>query len=242
MNAPKTLSGISRGLKEGSRHYHSEDSLYETFSLAEDAPGLIYKYLIPFIKNKIILDVGCGTGKYCKLFFPHAKSIVGLDNSKIQLKIAKVKLANLKNIKLKHVSAEVIPFENNTFDLVFASWFLGVIQKEKQQKQILEECFRVLKPGGKMILIENAEGSEFEFIRGRVNDPTKRTRAYNEFLLKMGFKINKKISTYFLFKNKNEALKVIGGIWSEKAEAKVKKSKIEHKIVIFSKDKLLIKR
>ena len=56
-------------LSEKSKNYYEENDIYELFSIAEDYPNKIYKYLLPKIKNKIqtLLDVGLG---YIKLGQP----------------------------------------------------------------------------------------------------------------------------------------------------------------------------
>ena len=55
-------------LSEKSKNYYEENDIYELFSIAEDYPNKIYKYLLPKIKNKTILDLGCGTGKFMQKF------------------------------------------------------------------------------------------------------------------------------------------------------------------------------
>ena len=41
-------------LSEKSKNYYEENDIYELFSIAEDYPNKIYKYLLPKIKNKTI--------------------------------------------------------------------------------------------------------------------------------------------------------------------------------------------
>ena len=67
----------------------------------------------------------------------------------------------------------------------------------------LNELIRVLKPNGKIILVENDENSEFEIIRNRHLD--NRTKEYNNWILSNNFITSNKIDTYFLFKPLNEA-------------------------------------
>ena len=55
-------------LSEKSKNYYEENDIYEIFSIAEDYPNKIYEYLLPKIKGKIVLDLGCGTGKFMQKF------------------------------------------------------------------------------------------------------------------------------------------------------------------------------
>lgn len=59
-------------LSEKSKNYYEENDIYEIFSIAEDYPNKIYECLVPQIKNKIVLDLGCGTGKFMQKFYNKA--------------------------------------------------------------------------------------------------------------------------------------------------------------------------
>ncbi len=41
-----------------------KSDIYDQFSLAEDFPKKVVSFLRPKLKNKIVLDFGCGTGKF----------------------------------------------------------------------------------------------------------------------------------------------------------------------------------
>ena len=92
---------------------------------------------------------------------------------------------------------------------------------------------RVLQPNGKIILVENDEGGEFEELRGRSPDPLKRTFNYNQWLLNNGFKVHKKIETYFQFNHSEQANFIFESIWKDKMTRKIKKAQVQHKVVIF---------
>ena len=79
-------------LSEKSKNYYEENDIYEIFSIAEDKPNKIYECLLSNIKNRIVLDLGCGTGKFMQKFYMETVKYYGLDLSKEQLKIAKQKV------------------------------------------------------------------------------------------------------------------------------------------------------
>src|SRR3989339_737185 len=220
----------TKSLFENSEMYYKKSNIYEIFSNAEDKPNKIYKFFLPIIKNKIVLDLGCGNGKYLELFSKHAKLIYGLDKSKSQLQSAQKKTKNYSNIILMNSDVEKIPLENNNVDLIFASWVLGTIENLKKRMKIINEAKRILKPQGSFYLIENDYGGEFEDIRGRVNDPLKRTINYNNWLTKIGFQEVKQIKTYFEFQSINECKKIIGTIWGQEASQKCHSNIINHLI------------
>lgn len=105
---------------------------------------------------KNILDVATGTGDFALTCYEILKpeKITGIDISEGMLEIGrkKIKKAGLqKNIELVHGDSEAILFDDNSFDAVTVAF--GVRNFENLEKG-LEEIKRVLKPGGKLIVLE----------------------------------------------------------------------------------------
>ncbi|MDX9970360.1 MAG: class I SAM-dependent methyltransferase [Candidatus Gracilibacteria bacterium] len=106
----------------------------------------IYKILINerVNTNTKILDIGCGHGDFMKEVYDKTNFSFGIDPDASALE---------KNsfIKNKFVaSAEKLPFQDNTFDIVVSAWVLEHIQNPRES---FSEIFRVLKPGGKVIFL-----------------------------------------------------------------------------------------
>lgn len=106
-----------------------------------------------------ILDLGCGTGSTTVLLkqaFPNAE-VIGLDLSPFMLTIAdrKAKQANL-DIRWMHGKAEDTKFADTSFDLVTASLLFHETPAQIS-KQILQECFRLLKSGGEVIVLDGSQ-------------------------------------------------------------------------------------
>lgn len=221
-------------LEEGSKSYYSEADIYELFSMAEDAPGLIYKFLLPLVKNKAVLDLGCGTGKYMALLANAAKSYCGLDISPEQIAIAKKKVQGLKNVSFICSSAEKITLPDRSMDCIISCWAISTINGFDRKSSALKEAERVLRPNGCIYLIENDIGGEFEEIRGWYPNIS-RTKGYNDWIEHEGFSPVARFNTYFSFGSLAEARKIIGSIWGVNAAGKVKDKCIQHKVVIYSK-------
>ncbi|MGV2828142.1 class I SAM-dependent methyltransferase [Myxosarcina sp. GI1(2024)] len=103
-----------------------------------------------------ILDLGCGTGSttlMLKRAFPEAE-VIGLDLSPHMLVMAeyKAKEAGL-DIQWLHGNAEATDFQNESFDLVTASLLFHETPPTVAQN-ILWEGFRLLKPGGEVIILD----------------------------------------------------------------------------------------
>ena len=118
----------------------------------------IRQQLISCIQDqpKQILDLGCGTGSttlMLKQTFLTAQ-VIGLDLSPYMLTMAEHKAyqAGLP-IQWRHGLAETTGFEQTSFDLVTLSMILHETPPSISQL-ILQESFRLLKPGGQLIVLD----------------------------------------------------------------------------------------
>jgi len=106
---------------------------------------------IPFIDGEKVLEVPFGTG-YLLTQYAHQFQTFGIDYNKDLVEIAKENL-NEKSIQanLQQGNVEALPFEDNFFDsIVNTMAFSGYPDGDKA----MSELCRVLKPGGKLILID----------------------------------------------------------------------------------------
>ncbi len=102
-----------------------------------------------------ILDVACGTGDMCEFWDKRAKNskilikeIIGVDPS-----VGMLQKAKEKNLVASFVEAEAkkLPFKDASVDILSISYGLrNVIDR----KEGLEEFYRVLKPGGLLVILE----------------------------------------------------------------------------------------
>lgn len=103
-----------------------------------------------------ILDLGCGTGSTTLLLkqaFPQAE-VIGLDLSPYMLVVADYKARNAKlDIQFQHGKAEQTGFPDASFDLVTASLLFHEMPPAVS-REILRECFRLLKVGGEVAILD----------------------------------------------------------------------------------------
>lgn len=139
---------------------------------------------------KTVLDIATGTGD---LAIQIAKStqaqITGFDLSAGMLEVGRKKVAKEKlddRIEMIQGDAEKMPFEDNSFDVITVAF--GVRNFENLKKG-LDEIYRVLKPGGKFIILEFSQPESF---------PMKQLYAFysKNILPKIGKQISKDESAY----------------------------------------------
>ena len=123
--------------------------------------------LVSEVNPKKILDIATGTGDLVLMMAElNPDKIVGLDISPGMLEVGKQKVnkANLSDkIEMVVGDSENIPFEDNTFDAITVSF--GVRNFENLDKG-LTEIYRVLRPGGKFVVLETSNPTKFPFKQG----------------------------------------------------------------------------
>lgn len=105
----------------------------------------VFKRFLP--KNGLILEAGCGIGRWVIYFKKRGYNIIGLDNNPTCL--SKIKAYD-KKIKTIQGRVELLPIEDNILSAYIS---LGVIEHfEQGPHDALKEAYRVLKKGGLAIV------------------------------------------------------------------------------------------
>jgi SAM-dependent methyltransferase len=100
-------------------------------------------------RGRSVLEVGCGAGIDLARFAKGGAQVTGVDLAASAIDLAR---ANFEQQGLQGrfdvADGEQLPFPDNAFDLVFAH---GVVQYTANPRRLVEECHRVLKPGGEAV-------------------------------------------------------------------------------------------
>jgi phosphatidylethanolamine/phosphatidyl-N-methylethanolamine N-methyltransferase len=131
------------------------DSFYNKFSLLYPIVDIFLKpqkiKLFQEINNLPfgqLLEIGIGNGTHLPLYNTH--KVIGIDTSKNMLKIARKQ--KLKDVKLIQMNGENLLFKDQTFDYIVLSHVITVVDNPEK---LLEESFRVLKPKGKIYILNH---------------------------------------------------------------------------------------
>ena len=164
-------------------------------------------------KKGNMLDLGCGSGRN---IYPMKGKVYGVDFSQRQISNA-VKKAQSLNIDFEGIVADAtaLPFDNNFFDSAICISTIHCIEGEINRKKVINELFRVMKPGGELMIStwdkfrEISKGKREEMIGFLVNEVSyKRYYFYfteEEFLnllANAGFEIMKVVRDGYTGKNR----------------------------------------
>jgi len=100
------------------------------------------------IKDKIVLDAGCGSGRWSKYIADKVKHIELVDPSMSVFVVAEL-LKDKKNITINHASINQLPFDDEYFDFIMS---LGVIHHIPNIEDALQNLTKKLKKNGKILL------------------------------------------------------------------------------------------
>lgn len=97
-------------------------------------------------KGRRVLDVGCGAGVDAARFAKGGAIVMGIDLAPSAVALARANFSQQGLAgEFQVANGEALPFEDGLFDLVFAH---GVVQYTANPQRLVDECRRVLTPGG----------------------------------------------------------------------------------------------
>lgn len=131
----------------------------ERYCNDEYIPSLVQSLAV---SGKKVLEVGCGLGADTRLFSKLGAYITSMDLSKNNAFLTKKGLGLLDlNGNVACGDAENIPFKNNSFDIVYS---FGVLHHTPKTQEAINELHRVLKPGGRCLIMLYHKGYQYYYI------------------------------------------------------------------------------
>ncbi len=97
------------------------------------------------------LELACGNGTYSKVLVKNAKKLTATDWSEEMVNETKRRLKDFPTIKIEQANCFELPYADNSFDTVFMANLLHIIGNPEKA---LAETHRVLKPNGKVLVID----------------------------------------------------------------------------------------
>lgn len=97
-----------------------------------------------------VLDVGSGDGAAASTLASRCKSLVCVDRSERMIEAARARFAALPEVRAEVADIHDLPFRAATFDTVLVFHTLCYAERPAR---VLDECARVLRPGGRLVLL-----------------------------------------------------------------------------------------
>jgi ubiquinone/menaquinone biosynthesis C-methylase UbiE len=154
---------LYRQLYEPTDRALTRDSLAEKLSLTEDLFRkrdmlAVIEMPLAALSGKSVLEIGPGGGAHSCLFAKYGAQVTALDITPPRAASTnkKLKLVGDGSGVAYQGDGENLPFKNDSFDIVYSN---GVLHHSENTERCIAEVLRVLKPGGKAVLMLYARHS-----------------------------------------------------------------------------------
>lgn len=99
----------------------------------------------------VVGDLGCGSGHLTALLTPFVRRVIGVDASESMLEQARARLADISGAELRAGELEALPIGAGELDAAVLSL---VMHHAPDPRRVLSEAIRVLKPGGRLLVVD----------------------------------------------------------------------------------------
>lgn len=115
----------------------------------------------------VVGDLGCGTGHLAEALAPVVRTVIAVDESGAMLTAARRRLAPLENVDVRTGSVESLPIDDAELDVALLFMVMHLVL---EPAKVLAEVHRVLKPGGRVVILDltEHEREEYALQRGHV--------------------------------------------------------------------------
>ena len=127
--------------------FGSEWEKFNAFTTQEiEQIGNDYFDIIPknLLNDAMVLDMGCGSGRWSKFLAKKVKFIEAIDPSESVITACSM-LQDESNVRVTQASSNNIPFPDESFDLVIS---LGVLHHIPDTQKAMDDCVKKIKNGG----------------------------------------------------------------------------------------------
>jgi ArsR family transcriptional regulator len=150
-----TLDGDRKRLKEleTERRGGGSDALADDLE-RDYSPGRTWQSLAAgtaaLLQLGDVLDVGSGDGAAAATIAPYCRSLTCIDANPRLIEAAQARLGRHENVRAQVADAHELPFADASFDAVLVFHTLTYAERPPR---VLAECARVLRPGGRLVVL-----------------------------------------------------------------------------------------
>jgi ArsR family transcriptional regulator len=144
--------------EKAARYFRDNADQWDDLRGLHGADAPVEEALVAVFANRgmgDLLDIGTGTGRMLELLSPHAERCVGIDQSREMLAVARANLerADLRDAHVRQGDMYALPFPGAGFDGVVIH---QVLHFAEDPAAVLAEAARVLRPGGRLVVVDLA--------------------------------------------------------------------------------------
>ena len=174
--------------------------------MKEDSDQKIYEKIAKYtdLVNKNILEIGCGNGRISSLLSVESGSLIAIDPDEKMIRKAKT---HISGVDFRIGSGEKLNFPDSFFDLVI---FTLSLHHQNSQKAI-REAARVLKTGGRILVIEPVVEGEIEQVFAFLHNENNEKRDAQKSIIDSGLSIvdSEIFTAEWIFRNKDDLLQSV---------------------------------
>ena len=101
--------------------------------------------------ERVVADLGCGTGEAIRHLAPVVGRVIGVDREPAMLKVAQARTRELGNVVLRPGELDALPLKDGEVDVVL---LMLVLHHVPDLRSVFSEIARSLRPGGRMVLLD----------------------------------------------------------------------------------------
>lgn len=180
------------GFEDTIKWYDENAEKYLTKQEKVPCLDLIEKFVGVVGQDALVLDAGCAGGRDSKLLKEKGLNPVGVDLSKSLIEIAKEKNPDIDFVQANFLE---LPFDDNSFDGVWAHASLLHLETTEEVLQALQEFYRVLKRDGVLhVFVKQQQGEKTAVVSDKLSGHDRFFQFFTKeeiknLLEKVGFKI-----------------------------------------------------
>ncbi len=168
-------TGVDPSLYPLLAHQPKKERLYPTQSECGYVPNA------PWLQGKLVLDAGCGLGRYLRVAKDYAQTVIGVDFSDAVNRAHQIATTSA-NVHVLQADLTALPFRPETFDFVYS---IGVLHHTPNPRQTFRRLAPVCRPGGGCAVTVYGHDYWIDPIRGTITKGLRMitTRLPHRFLL-----------------------------------------------------------
>lgn len=130
------------------QHAKTQLDSHTGLNITRDRLSRMFGPLYSNLDGKVILEAGCGAGRFTEILLEGNSLITAIDLS-VAVLANDENNGQKSNLRIARASITDLPFEKEQFDIVFCP---GVVQHTPNPKKSIAELYKHVKPGGWLIL------------------------------------------------------------------------------------------